>query len=325
MKNVLILIIGLALGAGGFWLVSSHRAESAAHEKVDKEKEADEKPAHDEDVIKLNKKQQAAAGIEIGSPAPIELSQEVKGYGRILDPSQFVSLVLDVQAAQTTAEASKKELDRSKTLFSQGQNASARTLETAEAAAKRDELLFNVASSKLRAAFGPSILQRPDFSEIIQMLSQMQWSLARIDLPSAPQNELGATARIAPLANDSPAINAEILGPAPTADLSVQGRGYLALIKTNSFSPNTAIAGSIETPDHTEKGFLIPSKAVLQEGPETIVFVQSADDAFKKTPIEISRTTDKGAFVTEGLSATNRVVISGAHQILSVTKAEAAD
>jgi hypothetical protein len=325
MKNILILIIGLAIGAGGFWLISSHRPENAAHEKAEAEKPSEEKSGHDADVIKLDKKQQTAANVETALPQPTRLPEEAKGYGRILDPAQFVSLVLDVQAARATADASKKEADRLKTLYAQGQNASARALETAEATAKRDETLSNVAEAKLRTSLGPSIVARKDFSEMIDALSKMQWALARIDLLSAGQEEFGSTIHIASLSNEKATIDAELLGPAPAADASIQGRGFLALIKTNSLTPNTTIVGFLEIPAQPQSGFLVPAKALLQEGDETIVLTQIADDNFKKAPIEISRMTDQGAFVTEGLAATNRIVVNGAHQILSVTKAEAAD
>lgn len=320
MKNILILIIGLAVGAGGFWLVSSHRPEKAEPEKA-----PEEKTERGTDVIKLDKKQQAAAGIETAFPETARLPDEIKGYGRVLDPAQFVALNLDIQAARATADASKKELERLKTLHAQGQNASARALETAEATAKRDDTLAIVAETKIRTVLGPTIVERKDYSEMIEALAKMQWALARIDLVSVGNQTLGASIRIASLSSQSAPTSAELLGPAPTADAAIQGRGFLVLIKTNSFTPNTILTGFFENPGHEHEGFLIPSKAILQEGPETIVLIQSGEDAFKKISIEVERATDKGAFVTEGLAATNRVVISGAHQVLSVTKAEAAD
>lgn len=319
MKNILILIIGLIVGAGGFWLISSrHEPEKAEHET-----HAEEKPAHGDSAIKLDKKQQEAAGIQTALPQTAHLPEEVKGYGRVLDPAQIVALTLDLQAARATANASQKEYERLKTLNAQGQNASARALETAEATARRDQTLVGLAEAKIRTSLGPSVVGRKDFSEIIDAVTKMDWAIARIDVLNGAPNESTTNVRIAPLANENAIIPAELLGPAPSADMNVQGRGFLVLIKTNSLAPNTAIVGSIEVPGHDHDGFLIPTAALLQEGPETIVFIQTTDDTFKKAGVEVDRITEKGAFVTEGLSATNRVVISGAHQILSMTTAEA--
>ncbi|HUS35430.1 MAG TPA: hypothetical protein VM680_08780 [Verrucomicrobiae bacterium] len=322
MKNILILIIGLALGAGGFWLVTS-RHESDHSEHKEHEEHAVEKSPHDDNVIKLDKKQQAAAGLEIALPQKGQLAGEIKGYGRVLDPSQIVSPSLDIQTARVTADASAKEFQRLKTLFSQGQNASARALEAAEATARRDEMLVGVAEAKLRATLGPALTERQDFSATIEALSKMQWALARIDVLAGAPEKLPPQIRVAPLANESASIPAELLGPAPSAETSIQGNGFLLLIKTNSLTPNTAIIGSIPVPGRDHAGFFIPAKSLLQEGPETILLVQTGDDAFRKTPVEVARITDQGAFITAGLAATNRVVISGAHQILSVTRTEA--
>jgi hypothetical protein len=322
MKNVLILIIGLAIGAGGFWLVSSHRES----EKPEHEKSAEEKSGpHDESIIKLDAKQQKAAGVETALPQPARLPEEVKGYGRVLDPAQVVTMTLDIQAAQATADASKKEFERLKTLYAQGQNASARSLETAEAAARRDETLLGLAEAKLRTTLGRTLMERKDFGQIIEALSKMEWLLARIDIVSGAPEKLPAQLRVAPLANESATISAELLGPAPVAETTIQGRGILVLIKTNSLAPNTALVGWIEIPDHDHTGVIVPATALLQEGVDTIVLVQASDETFKKTEIEVERMTDKGAFITEGLAATNRVVVSGAHQILSVTRAEGGD
>ena len=319
MKNILILIIGLIVGAGGFWLISSrHEPEKAEHET-----HTEEKPAHGDNAIKLDKKQQEAADIKTALPEPARLPDEVKGYGRVLDPSQIVGLTLDLQAARATANASQKEYERLKTLNAQGQNASTRALETADAAARRDQTLVNLAEAKIRASLGPGLVARKDFSEIIDAVTKMDWAIARIDILNGAPNESSAKIRIAPLANENEIIPAELLGAAPSADMSVQGRGYLVLIKTNSLAPNTALVGSIEVPGHDHDGFLVPAAALLQEGPETIVFLQATDDTFKKVGVEVDRTTEKGAFITEGLAATNRVVVSGAHQILSMTTAQA--
>jgi hypothetical protein len=319
MKNILILIIGLLAGAGGFWLISSrHETEKGEHET-----HAEEKSAHSDNGIKLDPKKQEAAGIKTALPEAAHLPEEAKGYGRVLDPAQIVALTLDLQAARATANASQKEYERLKTLNAQGQNASARALEAADATARRDQTLVNLAEAKIRASLGPALVARKDFSEIVDAVTKMDWAIARIDILTGAPGDSSAKVHVAPLANENAIIPAELLGAAPSADVSVQGRGFLVLIKTNSLAPNTAIVGSIEVPGHDHEGFLIPAASLLQEGPETIVFVQATDDTFKKVGVEVDRMTEKGAFVTDGLAATNRVVISGAHQILSMTTAEA--
>src|SRR4051794_34536476 len=96
MKNLLILILGLLIGAGGFWLVSSRH-------HADKEESDAKKPeqAHSEEgVFKLSKEQQAAAGIKLTEPQAAKLAEQIKAYGRVLDPAAFITLKLDVDAAR---------------------------------------------------------------------------------------------------------------------------------------------------------------------------------------------------------------------------------
>src|SRR5258707_28777 len=131
MKNILILVAGLLVGAAGFWLFSRHHAE----EKHEPEKVHEETKA-ESGMIKLDKKQQAAAGIETTLPESARLPEEVKAYGRALDPAPLVAMALEVQAARAVLEASTKEFERTKILYSQNQNASARAFEMADAAAK---------------------------------------------------------------------------------------------------------------------------------------------------------------------------------------------
>ena len=86
-----------------------------------------------------------------------------------------------------------------------------------------------------------------------------------------------------------------------------------------------AVMGWLENAAKMQEGFLIPQEAVLQEGPDLVVFIRTGPELFTKIPIEVGPEIDSRILVTHGLSATNRVAISGAHQILSMTRAEPAE
>ena len=318
MKTFFTLLIGVVAGAAALWLVSARLKGEKKEE--DAKAEHHEESAADEGVIKLDKKKQESAGIQTAQPKAAKLAEEVKGYGRVLDPAPIVGMMLGAQAAQATAEASEKDLRRLQALFAQGQNASARSLETAEAAAKRDHVLLATAQTKLQMTLGPAL-----DGKVLDQLATLKWALARIDVPSGRSLAEVKTASIGALANENARVDAEILGPAPATDEAIQGMGFLALIKTNSFAPNTAISAALPLNGHEDEGFIVPENAVLQEGAETIAFVQTGDETFKKVMLETDRRTKEGWFVTKGISATDRVVIAGAHQLLSVTRAEPAE
>jgi hypothetical protein len=319
MKLFLGLFLGVIIGIAATWFFLSHHPPGASKEEP--KKEAPHEPEHaEEGVVKLDKNKQAAAGIETAQPKAAQFHSEIKGYGRVLDPAPIIGLVLDVQSGQAALQASTKDYERVKTLFAQNQNASARSLETAEAALKRDQILLNTAQSKLQTALGPALVGRDDLPQMIESFSKLDSALVRIDLP--PDQMLGSSptnATISPIANPKQIYDAQFLGRATTADLQFQGQAFLLLLRTNALPPNTAVIGYLPTPGPEINGFLVPSKAVLQDASDVIVFVQQGEENFKRTPIAPERTTPEGLFVTNGIKAEDRIVISGAQEILSET------
>jgi hypothetical protein len=321
MKNILILSLGLAIGAGGVWLFERHR-----HTEAPEHAEAVSEEAHSEaGTIKVATNQQAAAGLKIEQPESASFSPEIKGYGRVLDPSALVMLEHDVTVARASLEASSRDFERVKVLYGQNQNASARALETADALLKRDRAQLAASEVRRLATFGPKLSQREDLPDILNAVARMEWALVRVDVPPGLMAGPPSKFRVAPLANEQATFDAELLGVAPLADPSMQGQGFLGLIKTNGLSPNIAVAGWIEDLSRKVDGFVVPSGAVLLEGGKMIVLVQVGPEAFRKLEIEIDRPVKDGVFVTSGISASNRVVTAGAHQILSVTRAESAE
>jgi hypothetical protein len=326
MKNVLILLLGLAIGAGGYWFVA-HHSHGEAHEEAAKhaeeEKHGEEGQGHG--ALKLTKEQQAAAGLKFAQAEAVEIPRQITGYGRVLDPSSVVALAFDVQTARAAMDASNKDFERVKSLFAQNQNASARTLETAEAVLKRDRALLAAAEAKLQTAVGPRLAAKQNFSDVIDSVAKMQSALVRVDIVGEAPHTAQATFEVSPLANKDVIVEAEFMGPAPTSDATLQGQGYLGLVRTNIFAANTAIAATFDDTSEKTKGFAISHSAVLQNGDEVFVFVQAGEESFKKIPIEIGSRKGDRVFVTGDLSATDQIVVEGAHQILSISKAEPAE
>lgn len=325
MKNILILILGLALGAGGYWF-AAHQTHADSHEEGEKhEEEKHGEETHAPGLIKVTKKQQKAADLKLTQPEPVEIPKQIKAYGRVLDASSVVTLASDMQTARATLEASNKDFERVKGLFGANQNASARALETAEAVVKRDRAMASAAEAKLQAAVGPRLAGREDFLEIIDSIAKMQSALVRVDIIGAGPQTLPKKFAISPLGNKNFLVETEFIGPAPISDPTLQGQGYLGLIHTNNLAANTAIVATFDDISEKEHGFSLPRGAAIQDGEHLVVFVQSGEEAFKKVEIEVKRRKDDRILVTGELNPTNQVVVEAAHQILSITKAEPAE
>jgi hypothetical protein len=326
MKNILILILGLVIGAGGYWFVA-HRSHEDSHEEGAKhaEEEKHGEGSQAAGVMKLTKEQQTAAGLKLAQPEVVEIPKQIKAYGRVLDPGAVVALALDVQAARATFEASNKDFERVKGLFGANQNASARSLETAEAAVKRDRALAAAAEAKLQTAVGPKLAGRKDFADIVDSIAKMQSSLVRVDIIGDALPALPEKFALSALGNPNVVVEAEFIGPAPVSDPALQGQGYLGLIHTNALAANTAIVATFDDSSEKEHGFSLAREAAVQDGEHILVFVQTGEEAFKKVEVELEGRRADRVLVTGDLSPTNRVVIEGAHQILSISKAEPAE
>ena len=192
MKRAIIVVILVAAGfAGGvLWKKQSASAPPPAGEKPAAPAPADEEaggPQVSRDtngnvVISMSDEMQGDLGILVKSPTAFQRSPELKGYGRVLDPAPLAALLTELASAQAAYTASSGELARLKTLEGQG-NASARALQTAEAAAARDRVTIQSARERLILSWGKAVAEQKDLAGFIHDLTSLEAALVRIDLP----------------------------------------------------------------------------------------------------------------------------------------------
>jgi multidrug efflux pump subunit AcrA (membrane-fusion protein) len=258
-------------------------------------------------------------GLLVKKPEVAQLSPEVKGYGRVLDPTPLVGLINELATTRAAYVASSNELARLQTLSAQG-NASERALQTAQATALRDQLAMQSAHDKLALSWGRTIADQSDLAGAGQSLTALQVLLIRVDLPMGePMTNPPAGSRILTLLGQS--LDAEVLGPAPNVDPQVQGRGYLLLLKSNpaQLAPGEAVTGYLKVPGEPLRGVVMPREAVVRTEGTGWVYVHTAGgEAFTRVPIPLDHPTEAGWFVTEGASPNDYVVVTGAQQLLSI-------
>jgi hypothetical protein len=329
VKRAIVLVIFLAAGfAGGvLWMKQREAVPPAAGQKEAaaaapaEEEEAGPQLSRDTNgnpVISMSDEMQGDLGILVKSPVAFQLSPELKGYGKVLDPAPLAALVTEVATAQATFTASSSELTRLKTLEGQG-NASARALQAAEAAAQRDRLAAQSAMERLALSWGKAIMDQKDLSALVQSLVTVEAALVRIDLPvDEPLKAQPTGARIATLSGQS--AEAEFLEAAPSVDPQMQGRGFLFLLKPNALhlTAGESLVGYIKIPGEPLAGFIIPRDAVVRtEGAGWVYVLNSAGDAFTRVRVALDHPTEAGWLVTKGVAAGEYVVVAGAQQLLS--------
>ena len=312
------VVAGLLTGGVGVWLYFHfHPAAPEAKPEEKKEEPIVQRDGDDMVFLKLDEEAQGHADIKTAVLEAAELKPEVKAFGRVLDPSALATSLTEISAAQAQLEASGKEAARLKTLFDQGQNASARALETAEAALKRDRIAAEAAQLRLLTAWGKAIVERPNLDVFIHSLVAQENALVRVDVPASDKMEGAPTAaRLALLSAPDAPLDAEFLGAAVSADPQTLGRGFFFLVKGRALAANAAVTGWLALPGETEKGVIIPREAIVRHEGGAFLYLKTGDETFERKELEQHHPLAAGWF-TDSFKAGVKVVINGAQQLLS--------
>jgi len=318
------IVLAVALSST-MWIearaADSNEAPKAAKEKPEEEDTAETKVSRDDKgnvVITMDDDTQGENGINVAKVQAGEMKREVKGYGRVLDPAPLEALLNELASAQAASAASSNELARLKTLAGQG-NASTRLMQTGEAAALHDQLAVQSASDRLALSWGKAVMERADSEAFLKSLVSFQRALVRVDLPGAETLPgVAEGARVVSLSGNSS--DGALLGPAPNVDPQTQGRGFIFLVGTNTSGlvPGQAVTGFIKIEGEPLTGAIVPSTAVVRtEGSGWVYVLQGNGEDFVRVPVSLDRPVDNGWFVTNGVSASNYVVVTGAQMLLS--------
>jgi multidrug efflux pump subunit AcrA (membrane-fusion protein) len=315
LPSTLVLLVVLLAGCSR----KEQSEPAAAPEKSAESASSVKRATNGNAVVTLDAATQKLMGLHTADLAATQISPELKGYGRVLDISPLVSLVADLAVARAAADASQAELRRLKTLAAQN-NASERSLQTAEAAAVHDQAQLESARLRLVADWGGAIAAREDLPDFVKSLGTLDSALVRIDLPAGQSlNEMPTGARLVPLDAGAAPVEAKFIGPAPTVDPQFQGRGFLFLVSPNPsrLAPGSAVSAYLPLPGEPQSGVTVPREAVIRFNGATWVYVQTGDQTFERREAALEIPQDNGWFVREGFKLGDKVVTAGAQQMLS--------
>ena len=307
-KSPLFFLLGLVIGGLIVGLVLRRTSDPEA-------KAAVPAPAPPEESAE---KPKAGNDLAVAAPTATTLSPEITGYGRVLDPAPFVALAADAGAAQAAADASASELARVTLLHDQGENASLQAVEAARAAAQRDSIQLMAARAHLISGWGREAAGRSDFAALARDLAEGKATLLRIDLP--PEEALASpppTARVSPLTGPPAWSDANVLGAAPVSDAQVLGSSYLAVWLGRPPAIGTALRASMAKPGQPQAALLVPRDALVRYEGGTFVYVQKEKGGYEKRLVEVARTVPAGVILASGIGAEDRVVVTGAQQLLA--------
>jgi len=313
-------LLGVALGsvAGGLavWLALGHPRGAPAPADVPA---ADERAGSGSPVVRLDAATRERLGLEVAVLPAFELPDEVQGYGHLLDPAGLATPFYDREAARAAFEAADREYRRVQTLQRGNANASQRELEAARAALERDRAGLQTAKARLASVWGRPATARGDLGGLVRSLVARDVSVARIDLPlGADLHADPSGARLAAVGDPSAGtVAAKPIGPAPDADPTTQGRGFLLLVERAPWPAGATLAGWLAVPGPARTGVEVPRSALVRHAGRSYAYLQTADDRFARRDVTLDRPTEQGWFVSGGLAAGDRIVVTGAQQLLS--------
>jgi hypothetical protein len=323
LVSALVALLGVAaIVAGlvyGYQRMSKERAADAQGDKPVAAKSSVEHGTNGEAVVKLDLTAQRLIGLQTAALAAATQARTVKAYGRVLEPAPLLALASHTASARAVLAASSKEYQRLKTLFAQGQNASAKTLETAQATMQRDQIMLQTAEAQFLAAWGKTLAQEPDLAAFLGSLAKLECVLVRLDLPAADSLAVAPVGAQLELPGTNPPLEARFLGRATTTDAQVQGEGFI-FVATNSaarLAPGLALAGFLQLPGEPLHGVVVPNAAIVRADDRAWVYVQTGDTTFARRELALDQPVAGGWFVAQGLAPNDRLVVTGAQALLS--------
>lgn len=271
-----------------------------------------------EGTVRLEPDAVTRAGIETIVVAPSRFEPTVRGFGRVLDPALIVDSIANVEALRTAEASARAEQRRVEALARDDRNASLREVEAARSLAARARADLAMARSRLVVQIGPALARDPDLATIARRLADGDASLIRIDVPGSeqpPAPERGVRFTFYPERREP--LEVRYVGPAATIDPTLPGFALLFLATARPPQAGTPVIADCRTAAPPETGVELPPSAVVYLGGRPFAWVERGEGRFERRILETISREDGSLFVRRGLVAGERVVSTGAQQLLS--------
>ncbi|MCX6954186.1 MAG: hypothetical protein NTV51_18710 [Verrucomicrobia bacterium] len=273
-------------------------------------------PKEKENPLHLTPARRTAAGLTLAKPSAVSLTPELAGYGRVLDPVPFITLVAELETARVAATASEQELNRTKKLFEAGANSSAQSVETATAAAARDRIAVASARARLIATWSRPLADAASLALTVDALEAGR-TLARVDLTPGDVPAPGVKSLRVGLLGGGDLVEADVIGAAPTADSQLQGTGFLVALKDHPLPVGAALRAVVAAPGAAEIALTVPRSAIVYHQGSSWIYVLGEEDTFERKLVILGRSLGDRVALRSGVEESEQVLVTGAQQLLS--------
>src|SRR5262249_13156582 len=108
-----------------------------------------------------------------------------------------------------------------------------------------------------------------------------------------------------------------VIGNAPTADPQIQGPAYLALWQNAPLAPGTELRATLPGPGPAQDALVAPRSAFVRHEGGVFVYVQTGTGGHERRLVTLGASRPDGIVVTEGVAAGDKLVVTGAQQLLA--------
>jgi membrane fusion protein, multidrug efflux system len=314
--NKLFVVLSIALVFG-----CSKPAEKPAEPAAAAEAKAVELKRDDKGNVTVTINEETSKRIDLKTDElkATQHTPELSAFGAVLDPASLITAQTDIGMTTVALETSRKAATRAKSLFDQGENVARKTLETAEADLRANEIKLKALQQQIALEWGESFanLSPTDLQTLVGNLVATKIVLARVDLPAGETlTNTPAAARISTIANTNWQA-AKVISRAAKIDPKVQGEGFILQSDWAQLRPGAAVSALLPTAAGAQKGVVVPDAAVVQFIGKTWAYVQTGTNSFMRAEISQQSPVEGGWFEVSSVKAGDRVVVQGAQQLLS--------
>ena len=296
-------------------------AAAKSDDKKSDDKEAGEAKGADADDAKgvtLTAEQMEKLGVVAKAPAAADYRQETPGYGVIVPHETLAQAVAELTTAEATAQQSRAALARTKRLAGTPGAVSADVEETALRQAAVDEAALTLTNQRLASIVGMRPPWKPgDRSGVLRELAAGQIKLVRVTFPLGTLSGMPSSLRATHISGATPETGWKLnsVWEAP-ADANVPGRSFFALLKAGDAGEGERLM--VFAPIGTaSKGVIVPAAAVVLSESHYWCYLEKDEGHFVRTPVDTSRPTADGYFVTSGVEPDDKVVTAAAGLLLA--------
>jgi hypothetical protein len=304
------------------------KTASAADEKSSSAaKTGESKDQEASDGVSLTPEQIEKIGLKTVAVKAVDYSEETAGYGTVIPHEAIAQAVAEIITAQAAEKQSRSSLARTQRLSG---TLGAMSADVEEANARQlavDTAALNLAKQRLSATFG----QKPPWSNgenhaLLQALAEGSTQLVRVtfplgSLPGEVPKSLSAS-RLGS-ASSGKRWKLPLIWAAP-ADATVPGRSFFSVLRAGELGEGERIIAWAPI-GASQPGVLIPADAaVISEG-KYWCYIEEKPGKFSRTEMDSGKPFENGYVVMQGVKAGDKVVISGAAQLLAQESNSGAD